>query len=126
MGKLRAPRSPFSLIVFAVSLAACAGVKQKATGTDAAMPGAGGTGPGTTGSGGSKTTGSGGTSATGGGSGSDAGASDAACVPTVTTCTQPGGTYCGTIGNGCPDGSVDCGACASGYTCTQGDRKSVV
>ena len=120
MGKLRAPRSPFLLIVFAVLLAACAGVKQKATGTDAAVTGTGGAGPGTTGRGGSGTTGAGGSSATGGAIGTDAGASDAACVPTVTTCTQPGGTYCGTIGNGCPGGSVDCGACPTGYTCTQG------
>ena len=123
MGTSRAPRILFLLTVFALSLAACAGVKQKATGTDAAVTGtggSGGSGPGTTGSGGSKTTGSGGSSATGGAIGTDAGASDAACVPTVTTCTQPGGTYCGKIGNGCPGGSVDCGACQTGYTCTNG------
>ena len=101
-------------------LAACAGVKQKATGTDAAVTGTGGSGPGTSGTGGSRTTGSGGSSATGGAIGTDGGASDAACVPTVTTCTQPGGTYCGKIGNGCPGGSVDCGACQTGYTCTNG------
>ena len=121
MGKSRPPRTPFLLTVFALLLAACAGVKQKATGTDAAVTGTGGSGgPGTSGSGGSRTTGSGGSSATGGSIGTDAGASDAACVPTVTTCTQPGGTYCGKIGNGCPGGSVDCGACQTGYTCTNG------
>src|SRR4051812_9660247 len=100
MGKSRPPRTTFLLTVAALCLlAACAGVKQKATGTDAAVTGTGGSGPGTSGSGGSTTTGSGGSSATGGSLGTDAGASDAACVPTVTTCTQPGGTYCGKIGN---------------------------
>jgi hypothetical protein len=120
MGKLRGPRSPLLLIVSAAWLAACAGVKQKAAGTDAAVTATGGSGPGISGTGGSGTTGSGGSSATGGAIGTDAGASDAACVPTVTTCTQPGGTYCGKIGNGCPGGSVDCGACQTGYTCTNG------
>ncbi len=121
MGKSRASQSPLSLTVWlAISLSACAGVKQKATGTDAAVTGTGGSGPGTSGSGGSTATGSGGSSATGGAIGSDGGAPDAACVPTVTTCTQPGGTYCGKIGNGCPGGSIDCGICQSGYTCTDG------
>jgi hypothetical protein len=126
MGTFRASRSQSSLAVFALfavfalSAIACAGVKQKATGTDAAVTGTGGTGAGTPGSGGTVTTGSGGASTTGGTIGTDGGGSDAACVPTVTTCTQPGGTYCGKIGNGCPGGSVDCGACPTGYTCTNG------
>jgi len=126
MGTFRAPRSPFSLVLFTVFAAfallaiACAGVKQKGTGTDAAVTGSGGTGPRTSGSGGTAATGSGGSSATGGTIGTDGGGSDAACVPTVTTCTQPGGTYCGKIGNGCPGGSIDCGACQNGYTCTNG------
>jgi hypothetical protein len=120
MGPVRRPRSPFLLTLSVALLAACAGVKQKVTGSDAAVTGTGGTGGGGSGTGGSGARGSGGSSATGGSIGTDAGASDAACVPTVTTCTQPGGSYCGKIGNGCPGGSVDCGACQTGYTCTNG------
>jgi hypothetical protein len=102
-------------------LAACAGVKQKSSGPDAAVGTGTGGGPGS-GTGGSGVTGSGGSSATGGanGTGTDGGAPDGPCVPTVTSCTQPGGTYCGTIGNGCAGGEVDCGACQTGYTCTNG------
>jgi len=108
----------------AVLLAACAGVKQMpgTTGTGGGAGGSTGKG-GTVGTGGGAggSTGSGGSSVTGNGGSSpvDAGP-DVPCVPTVTTCTQPGGTYCGTIGNGCAGGSLDCGACPSGYTCTNG------
>src|SRR5262249_12400650 len=41
---------------------------------------------------------------------SDAGA----CVKTQ--CQQPGGKYCGTVGDGC-GGVVDCGGCSAGLTC---------
>jgi hypothetical protein len=103
-----------------VLLAACAGVKQKSTGTDASVTGSGGTGL-VSGKGGSGATGTGGsgTIGTGGSTGTDGGA-DVACVPAVTSCTQPGGTYCGTIGNGCVGGSLVCGDCPTGYTCTNG------
>jgi hypothetical protein len=124
---LRGPFLPAVFVVWsAVWLAACAGVKQQ--------PGTAGTGSsggsGITGTGGSGATGAGGTGVTGNGgsgvigsggsTGTDGGASDGPCVPTVTTCMQPGGTYCGKIGNGCAGGSLDCGDCSSGYTCTNG------
>ncbi len=120
MGTARRSRGPFLLTLCAVLLAACAGVKQKSSGTDAAVgTGTGGGGPGS-GTGGSGATGSGGSSATGGVNGTDGGAPDGPCVPSVTSCTQPGGTYCGTIGNGCAGGQLDCGACQTGYACTNG------
>jgi hypothetical protein len=125
MGTSLRPRGPFLPAVCAPALCAllliaCAGVKQQPGGSGGAAPGSGGSGSGGSGSGGSRT-GSGGSSATGsGGSGVVDAGSDAACVPSVTTCTQPGGTYCGTIGNGCVGGSLACGACANGYTCTNG------
>jgi hypothetical protein len=122
MGTTFKPRGPFLLTLCAVVVTACAGVKQMpgATGTGgAAGAGSGSGGTVGTGSGGSGT-GTGGSSVTGsGGAPVDAGA-DVPCVPTVTTCTQPGGTYCGTIGNGCAGGSLACGDCPSGYTCTNG------
>jgi hypothetical protein len=37
-----------------------------------------------------------------------------ACKPT--TCQPVGGTYCGTIGNGC-GGTLECGPCPTGQTC---------
>jgi hypothetical protein len=125
MGTSLRPRGSFlpsfSAPVFcALLLAACAGVKQQPGGSGGTAPGSGGAGSGGSATGGSRT-GSGGATVTGsGGSGVIDAGSDAPCVPTVTTCTQPGGTYCGTIGNGCPGGSLVCGDCASGYTCTNG------
>src|SRR6185369_16689077 len=58
-------------------------------------------------------TGTGGTTVVTGSGGSGA---DAACTSTV-TCTPAGGEYCGTIGNGCPGGSINCGACPGDQTC---------
>ena len=66
-----------------------------------------------TGSGGSSVGGTGGSPGVTGSGGSSA---DAACTSTV-TCTPPGGEYCGTIGNGCPGGSINCGACPGDETC---------
>jgi hypothetical protein len=40
-------------------------------------------------------------------------------VPSV-VCDPPGGQYCGKIGNGCKGQTLDCGACATGFTCMQG------
>jgi hypothetical protein len=54
------------------------------------------------GSGGTGVTGSGGSTTVTGNGGSSP---DAACTSTV-SCTPPGGEYCGTIGNGCPGGSI--------------------
>jgi len=48
----------------------------------------------------------------------DAGTKDA-CVPALAAaaCTTPGGSYCGSIGDGC-DGQIDCGNnCPSNWTC---------
>jgi hypothetical protein len=103
----------------ALLLLACAGVKQQPGGSGGATSGSGGSGSGGSASGGAPGTGGAALTGSGGSGVVDAG-SDAPCVPTVTTCTQPGGTYCGTIGNGCPGGSLACGACANGYTCTNG------
>jgi hypothetical protein len=107
-------RSPVLPALLCLLIAACAGTKQKPS------SGAGGANAG--GAGASATGGSAGAGhqATGGSTRADGGGADVPCVPTVTTCTQPGGTYCSTIGNGCPGGSLDCGQCASGYTCTDG------
>jgi hypothetical protein len=52
------------------------------------------------------------------GGGADAGG-DAACMPTV-SCTPAGGRYCGKIGNGCPGGSIECGACPGDNVCMAG------
>jgi hypothetical protein len=50
----------------------------------------------------------------GGGVSGVCGAPVGACTPV--TCTQPGGQYCGKIGNGC-QGSIDCPACPAGEEC---------
>jgi hypothetical protein len=112
---------PFVLLsVFCLLAAACAGVKSKAA---AGSGGNGGSGSGTAGTAGSQTGTAGTTGTTTGGGGSGVagtfGTVDAAtCTPIA--CTQPGGQYCGTIGNGCPFGKEDCGACASGWSCQSG------
>src|SRR5215467_8592533 len=67
-----------------------------------------------TGSGGSQVTGSGGSTVVTGSGGS--GDVDMSCTPNV-SCTPPGGEYCGTIGNGCPGGSINCGACPGDQVC---------
>ena len=59
-------------------------------------------------------TGTGGTFVTTGSGGSSP---DAGCTSTV-TCTPVGGEYCGTIGNGCPGGSIDCGTCPGTQVCS--------
>jgi hypothetical protein len=71
---------------------------------------------GATGSAGSVGTITGAAGTTGGGA--DAG-SDAACMPSV-SCTPTGGRYCGKIGNGCPGGSIECGACPGDNVCMAG------
>ncbi len=38
---------------------------------------------------------------------------------TAVTCINPGGQYCGAIGDGCR-GTLDCGACAAGFLCDDG------
>ena len=44
----------------------------------------------------------------------------AGCAATVTTCTLPGGQYCGVIGDGCGH-SIDCGSsCGTNATCGGG------
>jgi len=48
-----------------------------------------------------------------------AGGPDAACTPSV-TCTPPGGTYCGKIGNGCRGQALECGACSGDNMCDMG------
>ncbi|HXT95079.1 MAG TPA: hypothetical protein VN853_02195 [Polyangia bacterium] len=129
MGTAFRPRGPFWPAVLVVCsaawLAACAGVKQQPGGAGTgASGGTGITGSGgsTSGTGGSALTGNGGSGiiGNGGSTGMDGGGPDVPCVPSVTTCMQPGGTYCGNIGNGCPGGSLACGDCPSGYTCTDG------
>jgi len=47
-----------------------------------------------------------------------AGACGKAPIPNCTplACQQPGGRYCGKVGDGC-NGSQDCGACPAGQTC---------
>jgi hypothetical protein len=121
MGTPLRPRGSRLPALSALLLVACAGVKQTpGSGAGGTAIGSGGSASGGAGSGGSGS-GSGGAGVPGsGGSGVVDAGSDAPCVPSVTTCTQPGGTYCGTIGNGCPGGSLACGACANGYTCTNG------
>src|SRR6187551_2861007 len=49
----------------------------------------------------------------------DGGSGDAACTPSV-TCTPAGGRYCGTIGNGCPGGRLECGDCPASDICSGG------
>ncbi|HEY0707157.1 MAG TPA: hypothetical protein VGG33_10180, partial [Polyangia bacterium] len=46
----------------------------------------------------------------------------AVCQPV--TCQQPGGQYCGSIGDGCGK-TIDCGACPSGDTCGGGGIANV-
>ncbi|HVZ87153.1 MAG TPA: hypothetical protein VHG72_09295 [Polyangia bacterium] len=105
------------LALWAGALAACAGVKQQAGGHDAgATTGVGGAHA----SGGSgNATGTGGATGAGGSPVVGTGGAGGACVPTV-TCNPPGGTYCGTIGNGCLGGKLDCGSCPTGYACQDG------
>lgn len=96
----------------------CAGVKSGVSTGGSGGQGAtvgvdAGTNHPTTGSGGSHVTGTGGSPVVTGSGGSSA---DAACTSTV-TCTPVGGEYCGTIGNGCPGGSINCGACPGDQTC---------
>src|SRR5687768_4365911 len=50
----------------------------------------------------------------GGSSGSSGSAGTGECV----TCTPPGGTYCGQIGDNC-GGSIDCGICMGDWTCEE-------
>jgi hypothetical protein len=60
-------------------------------------------------------TGTGGRTATGGGGSTGTGGTGGACTPV--SCTQPGGQYCGMIGNGCND-AQECGACPGDGTCS--------
>jgi hypothetical protein len=110
---------PFVLVsVFCLLAAACAGVKSKAA------SGGGGSGGGTPGAAGGRSGTAGATGTTSGGGGSGAAGTTVtgidASVCTPIACTQPGGQYCGTIGNGCPFGKEDCGACANGWSCQSG------
>src|SRR5439155_5466289 len=50
----------------------------------------------------------------GGGTPGVCGAAAGACTPL--SCQQPGGQYCGKIGDGCGK-ALDCGACPAGQTC---------
>src|SRR5262245_55228702 len=105
-------------IALALAAGCSAGVKPTntgaagASGTDAGAdrPSVVGT-AGTTGVGGSPL-GTAGTTGTGG-SGPEP------CVPSV-TCMPAGGRYCNTIGNGCPGGKLECGACPGDATCSGG------
>ena len=107
-------------VVAAVALGAtlsfslgCAGVKTQTSLTGSGgRTGAGGSGAaaGQPGAG----SGTGGTSVTTGSGGSNN--PDAACTSSV-TCTPVGGEYCGMIGNGCPNGSIDCGTCPGTQVC---------
>jgi hypothetical protein len=107
----------FALAVCLAALGGCAGVKQQASGQDAAVGGTGGTGmvagtAGTTGAAGTGTvTGTAGTTGAGGAGG--------ACTSSV-VCKPPGGTYCGKIGTGCPGELLDCGTCPAGFMCSFG------
>jgi hypothetical protein len=116
-------------LVLGAALLASVGCTAKVTpksgaGTGGSTGGTGGS-VGSTGQGGSAgATGTAGSTGTGGAGGiivigTDAG-SDAACTPSVTTCTPAGGQYCGKIGNGCRGGSLECGACAGDGVCTAG------
>jgi hypothetical protein len=114
-------RSVVFLAACCLLAAACAGVKGKAasgsggnggTGTDAAVGPSGSAGK-------NGSTGAGGSTSGGGAAGSTFVPTDAAvCTPVA--CQQPGGQYCGKIGNGCGFGTEDCGACPSGWTCNAG------
>jgi hypothetical protein len=57
--------------------------------------------------------------AAGGGGTTGTGGGPQPCTPSV-TCTPAGGRYCNTIGNGCPGGSLACGACPGDATCSGG------
>jgi hypothetical protein len=115
MAPTRARRSVLVLALWAGASAACAGVKQQPGGhnPDAGAPTGVGGAHASGGSGVGGATGTGGTTTVG------TGGAGGACVPTV-TCNPPGGTYCGTIGNGCGGGKLDCGTCPTGYTCQEG------
>src|SRR6185437_15616175 len=97
----------------------CAGVNNKASSSTGGSSGNAGT-SGAAGhqaaTGGSGALGTGGSPVVTGAGGSSP---DAGCTSTV-TCTPPGGEYCGTIGNGCPGGSITCGACPGDGVCTNG------
>ena len=97
----------------------CAGVNNKASSSTGGSSGNAGTSgaaghPAATG--GSGALGTGGSPVVTGAGGSSP---DAGCTSTV-TCTPPGGEYCGTIGNGCPGGSITCGVCPGDGVCTNG------
>jgi hypothetical protein len=82
-----------------------------ATGTAGGIGGgAAGTGGGSAGTGGG---------AGRGGTGGGAGGTGGVCTPSV-TCTPAGGRYCNTIGNGCPGGRLECGACSASEICAGG------
>ena len=101
-------------VALAAALGCSAGVKATPTGTGG---GAGGAGAVDAGADRPVVTGVAGTTGAGGSFGvAGTGGPDAACVPTV-TCTPPGGTYCGRIGNGCRGQALECGACTGDATC---------
>jgi len=55
----------------------------------------------------------------GGGTGTDGGADGGMCLPSV-NCMPPTGRYCGTIGNGCPGGTLECPGCSGADVCRAG------
>jgi len=110
------------VVALALAVGCSAGVKATAGtagSTGSAGSAAGGT-VGTAGRGGAGGTGGSNTPiGIGGSTGTGGNGGTTACVPNV-TCTPMGGRYCNLIGNGCPGGMLDCGACPGDATCSGG------